>query len=132
MTKEIEEMDKAVRCLALELPEQVWKEVNDRWHKCRDSLLASSSVQERAKELYPYPENDLYKEGDADLQEMIWIVDRERAAYLAGSSSIQGEVERLREQLERSDSFIADLCKELGVDELERWDEWKVKNKIPL
>ena len=98
MTKEIEEMDKAVRCLALELPEQVWKEVNDRWHKCRDSLLASSSVQERAKGVlakhwrkYAMGEyhNDYEGINPPPTYDKQFIIDA--MVEFAGASSMQGE-----------------------------------------
>lgn len=36
----------------------------------------------------------------------------------------------VQDQLDLSEEFISDLCKEFGIDELEKWDEWKVKKGI--
>jgi hypothetical protein len=52
--------------------------------RLEESVKSLQEGQERAKELYPYPENDLYKPGDPDLEQMIWVVNQKREAYLAG------------------------------------------------
>lgn len=81
----------------------------DAFHACYERIAAShsqksdASVEQRAKELYPYPENDLYKEGDPDLQEMIWHVDQLRAAYLAGHSSQPTDAVELAEWIAEHD-----------------------------
>jgi hypothetical protein len=35
----IDEMDKSVRCLAIELPELVWNDVNGRWQAIKNALV---------------------------------------------------------------------------------------------
>jgi len=40
------EMDKAIRCLALELPEPIWKDVNDRWQKFKAKLNTDSAKKQ--------------------------------------------------------------------------------------
>lgn len=45
-------MEKAVACLAVELPAEVWEDVRDKWHAARDALAQSYTfkVQDLARE----------------------------------------------------------------------------------
>lgn len=93
MTKEIEEMNKAVRSLALELPEQVYNSFHAAWERFRFRMLTPitqpADVQERLDKEYPCDSNGDYSP----------VRFLERKAYLAGASSMQEENERLRKSL---------------------------------
>jgi hypothetical protein len=168
----VQEMDKAVKCLVLELPTSVWADVSQRWYKVKQSFpaetvekkfckhngvkrigescmrnnnceypkclvsapvdetdyllstkanrerLEESINQERAKELYPYPENDLYKPGDPDLEQMIWVVNQKREAYLAGFAASKDYAKGLLEWVGKSYENIEDI-----VDKPALWKE---------
>jgi len=42
------EMERAIACLVLELPAEVWGDVRDRWHRARDSWRALSPDPQHA------------------------------------------------------------------------------------
>lgn len=45
MKDELAEMDKVVKCLALQLPEAVWDDVNKKWQELKAQLLVSKMLQ---------------------------------------------------------------------------------------
>lgn len=47
-----DEMNKAIKCLALELPEPVWKDVNEKWQSLRNMVIESNK---RIRELESVP-----------------------------------------------------------------------------
>jgi hypothetical protein len=45
------------------------------------------NIEAEAKKLYPDIDHDLYEPGDADYEEMMWAVLKQRDAYIAGATS---------------------------------------------
>jgi hypothetical protein len=86
--------------------------------RLEESIKSLQEGQERAKELYPYPENDLYKPGDPDLEQMIWVVNQKREAYLAGFAASKDYAKGLLEWVGKSYENIEDI-----VDKPALWKE---------
>src|ERR1019366_9459917 len=42
------------------------------------------NLQNLSETFFPMPDKDLYKKGDADLEEMIWIVNQKRESFVKG------------------------------------------------
>lgn len=50
----------------------------------KEGTATDAELWQLSETFFPMPENDLYKPGDVDLEEMIWVVNEKRSAFVKG------------------------------------------------